>query len=79
MNARSILRVRTPWSAAARVEVRPPPRRLRCDGLVAVDAKPGAALTSEEKRILARDAAVLSAFAIAALAVVLLILERAYA
>jgi hypothetical protein len=89
MNARSITRVRTLWSAGAQVGVRPPPLRLRRDDLVAVDpklgaaqtkpAECGAALTREEKRILARDAAVLSALAMAALALVLLILERAYA
>ena len=101
MNARSITRVSTLRSAGARVEVRPPPLRLRRDDLVAVDPKlgasqaktaaclarlparppddSGAALTREEKRILARDAAVLSALAIAALALVLLIFERAYA
>jgi hypothetical protein len=40
---------------------------------------PGVGLTSEEKWILARDAAVLCASAMAALALVLFIFERAYA
>jgi hypothetical protein len=75
MNARSIIRVRTPWSAAA--------QSTRAECLAWLPARPpddsGAALTREEKRILARDAAVLSALAIAALTLVLLILERAYA